>query len=78
MLELDTLDLFRRWIDEGADRPAAVCQALDLTGQPKLETEPFAGSVFLGCTMTPQAAAALVESGALVIHDVAARPFPMH
>ena len=57
MLEIDTLDAFRGWIAEGSTRPPAACQALDLTAQPELEAEPFPDSLFLGCDLTPTAAA---------------------
>ena len=78
MLEIDTLDAFRGWIAEGSTRPPAACQALDLTAQPELEAEPFPDSLFLGCDLTPTAAAHLVRHGALVIHDPGERPYPMH
>ncbi|HHO49604.1 MAG TPA: hypothetical protein ENK18_01745 [Deltaproteobacteria bacterium] len=78
MLEIDSLDAFHAWLARGSKREPAACQALSLLHEPALEVERFAGSLFLGCELSPLAAAHLVETGALVICPSPRFPFPLH
>ncbi len=63
MRELDSLPAFRQWLESGPDGPPAACQALDLIGQVELESQPFPECLFLGCQLTPHAAANLIAAG---------------
>lgn len=68
----------RAWVAQGARRPAAAVQALDLRDLDGLDGAGFDGCLFLGCALTTRQAGALTVGGAIVIHDGAGRPFSVH
>ncbi len=67
MREIESPEALRRWLSEPEREPAAV-QALDLSAvQQALRSEPFAGSLFLGCELDDLTAGHLVNHGAFVL-----------
>ena len=78
MLEIDRVDDVGAWVAQGARRPRAAVQSLDLRAVEGLDGTGFDGCLFLGCELTAAQAGALALGGALVIGDGAARPFSVH
>ena len=78
MLEIDDRNACLDWIGLGEDRPPAAFQALDLRAVEGFESGSFRGCLFLSCTLTPAQAGYLTTTGATVIRDDGARPFPAH
>ena len=78
MLEIDRTEDCVAWIAQGPRRPPAAVQALDLRALAGLDGDGFTGSLFLGCELTREQAGALTIGGAMVVHDGAGRPFPLH
>lgn len=76
MQEIDDTEAARRWLD-GPREPAAF-QAIDLRAVAGFASGSFAGCLFLSCDLTPHQAGFLTRSGATVIQDDPARPFPAH
>ncbi|GAB5534424.1 MAG: LOG family protein [Rubricoccaceae bacterium] len=79
MTEIDTLDAFLVWANqEPWDTPSAV-QGLDLSEQTELiQSKPFPGSLFLGCTLEMDAAGHIVDAGGIVIPAFKGLPFDVH
>lgn len=77
MIEIDDLDVCRRWLATPI-RPPAALQALDLRAVAGLESGSFEGCLFLSCVLTPAQAGYLTTTGATVIRDAAERPFTAH
>jgi len=76
--ELDSLPTFRQWLESASERPPAACQALDLTAEPELEIQAFPDCLFLGCRLSPRAAANLIAGGAVVLRVTDKYPFAIH
>ena len=78
MREIETSEELVRWLSEPAREPAAV-QGLDLRPHvDALGTEAFPGSMFLGCEMTDAEAGHLVNTGAVVLKNLAKFLFASH
>lgn len=78
MQEIDTSEAFATWLAEAARQPAAV-QGLDLRDHSTaLESQSFAGSMFLGCALGDRVAGHLVNTGAVVLNNDDAFMFAMH
>ncbi|MEO0560368.1 MAG: hypothetical protein AAF170_19545, partial [Bacteroidota bacterium] len=79
MTEIDTLDTFVAWAShEPWDSPSAV-QGLDLSGHTDLIlSQPFPGSLFLGCDMDTDTAGHIVTGGGIVIPEFNGLLFDIH
>ena len=78
MIEIDTIDGFKKWMLDGA-HPAAAVQGIDLRKYTaELQTTAFTGSVFLSCSLSPEGASVVFKNGGLVIPDSPSFIFPTH
>ena len=78
MLEINSLDAFKAWMENGA-RPAAALQGIDLRDcSEDLKRTDFTGSIFLSCILSPRGAKAVFRSGGLIIPDSPKFRFPAH
>jgi predicted Rossmann-fold nucleotide-binding protein len=78
MIEIDTAEQARAWLELGKLRSEAAFQAVDLRQLEGFETGTFDGCLFLSCTLTDAQAGFLTTTGATVIRDDPARPFTAH
>ena len=76
MIEIDTVERCREWLD--GRREAAAFRAIDLREQRGFESGSFDGCLFLSCDLTPTQAGFLTSTGATVIRDDDARPYTAH
>lgn len=78
MIEISTKAGFDEWMNGGA-HPAAAVQELDLRkSEQNLATTDFTGSLFLGCSLSPDDAFAISKNGGLVIPNSPSFKFPTH
>ena len=78
MREIDDLAACEEWLAMPAPRPHAAFQGLDLRDVAGFREGDFDGCLFLSCRLHPAQAGYLTTTGATVVRDDPARPYPAH
>ncbi len=79
MREISDADSFLNWANESADCEPAAIEDIDLTSHTQLICQKrFPNSIFLSCDLEPVAAGHVVQTGGVVIPDLAGFQFTVH
>lgn len=79
MKEIATVKEFEKWIDHNPSKHPAAIQDLNLKNYTdSIKKSKFPESLFLGCDLAAKAAGHIVQSGGIVIPDLASFEFQVH
>ncbi len=79
MIEIDDIDDFEAWVSESPECEPAAIQDLDLEEfKDQIISQSFPNSIFLSCAMKPAVAGHIVQSGGVVIPELAGFAFSVH